>query len=118
MLPLIKLPSPGENITIKILEHAILDPRKLHKSFGEHVMKCYSNEKEYYLELRPFIIKEFLKECKKYNIPIEEDFNGLVGKEITIFGKSLDNAPKRLWHMNETKNKLEPPIVHNIKLKI
>ena len=36
MLPLIKLPSAGENITIKILEHVIPDPRKLHMSFGEH----------------------------------------------------------------------------------
>lgn len=120
MLKLLKLPSEGEDITIKILETPMPDPRKLHRGFGERAIKCciYGKENElYYLELRPFIIKEILKECKKNNIPIDEDLKCSIGRIFTIFGKRWIDAPKRMWHMDETTNKLEAPMLHILKLK-
>ena len=117
MLPLLKLPSDGEDVTIKILEHPIPDPRKRHRDFGEYVIKCciYGNENEYYLELRPFIIKEILKECKNNNIYIDNDLDCSVGRVFTIFGKRWTDAPKRMWHKSEI-TKLEPPMIHRLKL--
>jgi hypothetical protein len=120
MLKLLKLPSEGEDITIKILESPIPDPRKLHRDFGEHIIKCciYGKENElYYLELRPFILKEILKTCKNNNIPIDEDLKCSIGRIFTIFGKRRVDVPKRMWHMSEATNKLEAPMVHILKLE-
>jgi hypothetical protein len=120
MLKLLKLPSEGEDITIKILESPISDPRRLHRDFGERVIKCciYGKESElYYLELRPFIFKEILKTCKNNNIPIDEDLKCSIGRIFTIFGKRWTDANKRMWHMDETTNKLEAPMIHILKLK-
>ena len=97
MLKLLKLPSEGENITIKFLESPISDPRKLHRDFGERVIKCCIYEKEnelYYLELRPFILKETLKVCKNDNIHIDEDLKCIVGRIFTIFGKRRTDTLK------------------------
>src|SRR3990167_7297189 len=121
MLPLLELPSDGEEITIKILEHPIPDPRKIQRDLGEYVMKCciYGKEnKHYYLKLRSFVIKEILNQCKNNNIPIYKDLNGSVGRVFTVFGKRRTDTPKRLWRKNETTCKLEPPIVHTFKLVI
>jgi len=120
MLKLLKLPSEGENITVKILESPISDPRKLHRDFGECVIKCciYGKEDElYYLELRPFILKEILKVCKNNNIPIDEDLKCSIGRIFTIFGKRRTDVPKRMWHKNETTIKLEAPMIHILKLE-
>ena len=138
MLPLLKLPSDGKEITIKILEHQIPDPRKIRRNFGEYVIKCciinsnieqqsavvqqqsvrpHENEDDhYYLELRSYIIKEILKECKNNNIPTDGDLKCSVGRVFTIFGKRRINTPKRLWRKNEITHKLEPPMVHIFKL--
>lgn len=119
MLPILKLPSSGEDITIKILERPIPDPRKRHRGFGEYVIKCciYGNENEYYyLEFRTFIKKEILKECQNNNIPIDKDLNCSVGRVFTIFAKRWTEAPKRMWHNDEITCKLEPPMVHKLKL--
>ena len=119
MLPLLKLPSDGEDLTIKILEHPIPDPRKIRRNFGEYVIKCCIYEKgdeHYYLELRSFIIKEILKECRNNNILADKDLKCSVGRVFTIFGKRRINTPKRLWHKNEITHKLEPPMVHIFKL--
>ena len=121
MLPLLELPSDGEEITIKILEHPILDPRKIQRDLGEYVMECciYGKEnKHYYLRLRSFVIKEILNQCKNNNIPIYKDLNGSVGRVFTVFGKRRTDTPKRLWRKNETTCKLEPPMVHTFKLVI
>lgn len=120
MLPLLKLLDEND-ITIKILEHPIPDPRKIQHSLGEYVIKCciYENENEkehYYLELRSFVKKEILRECKNNNIPIDKDLTCSVGRIFTISGKRRINAPKRLWHKNEITNKLEPPMIHTFKL--
>ena len=118
MLPILKLPSDGKDITIKIIEHPIPDPRKK-RSLGENVIQCCIYEKEdehYYLELRSFIIKEILKECKNNNILTDKDLKCSVGRVFTIFGKRSINTPKRLWRMNEITHKLEPPMVHIFKL--
>lgn len=120
MLKLLKLPSEGESITIKILESPISDPRKLHGGFGERVIKCctYGKEDElYYLELRPFILKEILKVCKNNNIPIDKDLKCSIGRIFTIFGKRRTDISKRMWHMNETTNKLEAPMIHILRLE-
>ena len=119
MLPLLKLPSDGEEVTIKILENPIPDPRKIQRNLGGQVIKCciYGKEEQhYYLELRSFIIKEILKECRNNNIITDKDLKCSIGKIFTIFGKRQINTPKRLWRKNEITNKLEPPMVHRLKL--
>lgn len=119
MLPLLQLPYDGEEITIKILEQIIPDPRKRNREFGEYVIKCciYRNEKElYYLQLRPFILKEILKECRNNNIVADKDLKCSIGKVFTISGVRRTDAPRRMWRMGETTHKLEPPMIHRLKL--
>ncbi len=125
MLPLLQLPDDGEEIIIKILEQTIPDPRKRNREFGEYVIKCciYGNvtnskmlSKEYYLQLRPFILKEILKECRNNNIVADKDLKCSIGKVFTISGSRSTNAPRRMWRMGETTHKLEPPMIHRLKL--
>lgn len=80
-------------------------------------MKCciYGKENEYYLDLRPFILKGILKECNNNNIPIDENLNCSIGHVFTIFAKHWTEAPRMMWKGSETTKELEPPTVYTLK---
>lgn len=123
-LPLLELPLAGKEITIKILASPV-EQNIIITALGypvgqdrRHVMRCCIYEKEneqYYLELRPFILKGILKECKNNNIPIDENLNCSIGHVFTIFAKHWTEAPRVMYKEIETTKGLEPPTVYTLK---